>query len=173
MRSCCSTTRAATSRRLSQRASTPSWVCGWECRTDLLRIHANSTRPVTHSTTSELFWPSDWCSAAGLLHGCTTHDEQENDMTDRLNVPNLRSDVMGESTRQATRVSARTPVAAVIGATTAAVAIWAVATMADAELIVSYASGQPIKITVVSVVVAALVGSLAGWGLLSLLRRFT
>ena len=80
---------------------------------------------------------------------------------------------MSESTSQATRVSVRTPVAAVLGATAAATAIWAVATMAGAELTVSYAPGQPMKITVVNVVVAALVGSLAGWGLLGLLRRFT
>ena len=78
-----------------------------------------------------------------------------------------------ESTNQSTRVSVRTPVAAVLGATAAATAIWAVATMAGAELTVSYAPGQPMKITVVNVVVAALVGSLAGWGLLALLRRFT
>jgi Family of unknown function (DUF6069) len=81
---------------------------------------------------------------------------------------------MSETTLQATRVSARTPVAAVLGATAAAVAIWAVATAAGADLTVSFGSGQPIqKVTVVNVVVAALVGSLAGWGLLALLRRFT
>ena len=80
---------------------------------------------------------------------------------------------MSATTRQATRISARTPVAGVLGATAAATAIWAVATMADAELIVSFGSGQPMKITLVNVVVAALVGSLAGWGLLGLLRRFT
>jgi hypothetical protein len=61
----------------------------------------------------------------------------------------------------------------VLGATAAAVAIWVVATLAGAELTVRF-DGQPIqKITVVSVVAAALVGSLAGWGLLALLRRFT
>jgi hypothetical protein len=65
-------------------------------------------------------------------------------------------------------------VVAVVGATVAAVAIWAVATMAGAELTVSFGPGQAIqKITLVNVVVAALVGSLAGWGLLALLRRFT
>jgi Family of unknown function (DUF6069) len=81
---------------------------------------------------------------------------------------------MSETTHQATRVSARTPVAAVLGATAVAIAIWAVATMAGADLTVSFGPGQPIqKITVVNVVVAALVGSLAGWGLLALLRRFT
>ena len=56
-----------------------------------------------------------------------------------------------ESTNQSTRVSVRTPVAAVLGATAAATAIWAVATMAGAELTVSYAPGQPMKITVVNV----------------------
>jgi hypothetical protein len=65
-------------------------------------------------------------------------------------------------------------VTTVLGATAAAVAIWIVATLAGAELTVSFGAGQPIqKITVINVVVAALVGSLAGWGLLALLRRFT
>jgi hypothetical protein len=80
---------------------------------------------------------------------------------------------MSETTQQTTRVSARTPLTAVLGATAAAVAIWAVATAAGAELIVTSGSGQPMKITVINVVVAALVGSLAGWGLLALFRRFT
>jgi hypothetical protein len=81
---------------------------------------------------------------------------------------------MSETTFQTTRVSSRSPVAAVLGATAAAVAIWAVAIAAGADLTVSFGPGQPIqKITVVNVVVAALVGSLAGWGLLALLRRFT
>ena len=80
---------------------------------------------------------------------------------------------MSDYTSQATRPSVGTPVAAVLGATAAAIAIWAVATMANAELTVSYAPAPPTKITVVNVVVAALVGSLAGWGLLALLRRFT
>jgi hypothetical protein len=81
---------------------------------------------------------------------------------------------MSEAIRQDTTVGARTPVGAVLGATASAVAIWVVATAAGAELTVSFGPGQPIqKITVVNVVVAALVGSLAGWGLLGLLRRFT
>src|SRR6266849_6075955 len=80
---------------------------------------------------------------------------------------------MSTTTRPATRVSARTPVAAVLGATAAAAAIWAVATTAGAELTVSFDSGKPIEITVVNVVVVALLASLVGWGLLSLLRRFT
>ena len=80
---------------------------------------------------------------------------------------------MSESTLQTTHVSARSPWAAVLGATAAAVAIWAVATAAGADLTVSFGAGQPIqKVTVVNVIVAALVGSLAGWGLLALLRRF-
>jgi hypothetical protein len=75
---------------------------------------------------------------------------------------------------QATRVSARSPITVVLGATATAVAIWVVATLAGAELTVSFGAGQPIqKVTVINVVVAALVGSLAGWGLLALLRRFT
>jgi hypothetical protein len=81
---------------------------------------------------------------------------------------------MTETTYQTTRLSARSPMTAVLGATAAAVAIWVVATLAGAELTVSFGTGQPIqKVTVVNVVVAALVGSLAGWGLLALLRRFT
>jgi len=65
-------------------------------------------------------------------------------------------------------------VVVVLGATAAAVVIWIVAIAAGADLTVSFGAGQPIqKITVVNVVVAALVGSLAGWGLLALLRRFT
>ena len=81
---------------------------------------------------------------------------------------------MSETTYQTTRVSSSSPVTAVLGATAAAVAIWVVATLAGADLTVSFGAGQPIqKITVVNVVVAALVGSLAGWGLLGLLRRFT
>ena len=81
---------------------------------------------------------------------------------------------MTETTYQTTRVSSGSPVAAVLGATAAAVVIWLVATAAGVDLTVSFGSGQPIqKVTVVNVIVAALVGSLAGWGLLALLRRFT
>jgi hypothetical protein len=81
---------------------------------------------------------------------------------------------MSETTYQTTRVSSRSPYTAVLGATAAAVAIWILATLAGADLTVSFGTGQPIqKVTVVNVVVAALVGSLAGWGLLALLRRFT
>ena len=81
---------------------------------------------------------------------------------------------MSETTYQTTRVSSSSPMTAVLGATAAAAAIWIVATLAGAELTVSFGTGQPIqKVTVVNVVVAALVGSLAGWGLLALLRRFT
>ena len=81
---------------------------------------------------------------------------------------------MSETTYQTTRASSSSPVVAVLGATAAAVAIWIVAIAAGADLTVSFGPGQPIqKITVVNVVVAVLVGSLAGWGLLALLRRFT
>ena len=81
---------------------------------------------------------------------------------------------MSEAIRQNRTVGARTPAAAVVGATASAITIWVVATAAGAELTVSFGPGQPIqKITVVNVVVAALVGSLAGWGLLALLRGFT
>src|SRR4029077_14692445 len=62
----------------------------------------------------------------------------------------------------------------VLGATAAAVAIWIVAILAGAPLTGSFWAGQTIqKVTVITVVVAALGGSLAGWGLLALLRRFT
>ena len=78
---------------------------------------------------------------------------------------------MNETTRQTN--SAGTEMTAVLAATASAVAIWAIASAAGAELTVNY-PGQPIqKITVLNVVLAALVGSLAGWGLLALLRRFT
>src|ERR1700716_1814346 len=81
---------------------------------------------------------------------------------------------MSETTMQATRVSAQSHITGGLGATAAAVAIWVVATLAGADLTVSFGAGQPIqKVTVVNVVVAALVGALAGWGLLALLRRFT
>jgi len=81
---------------------------------------------------------------------------------------------VSETTLQTTSGSAGTSAAAVLAATAAAVAIWAVATAAGAELTVSFGPGQPIqRVTVVNVVVAALVGSLGGWGLLALLRRFT
>jgi hypothetical protein len=81
---------------------------------------------------------------------------------------------MTETTYQTTRASSSSPVVTVLGAVAAAVAIWIVATLVGAELTVSFGAGQPIqKITVINVVVAALIGSLAGWGLLALLRRFT
>jgi hypothetical protein len=81
---------------------------------------------------------------------------------------------MSQTTMEATPAFDLTPVAAVLAATAAAVVIWIVATAAGADLTVSFGPGQPIqKVTVVNVVVAALVGSLAGWGLLALLRRFT
>src|SRR5882672_295785 len=71
---------------------------------------------------------------------------------------------MSETTYQTTRASSGSPVTAVLGATAAAVAIWIVATLAGADLTVSFGPGQPIqKVTVINVVVAALVGSLAGW----------
>jgi hypothetical protein len=80
---------------------------------------------------------------------------------------------MSENTSQGAPSFARGPIAAVLAAIVAAVVIWAVASAADVELSVNY-PGQPIqKITIVNVVIAALVGSLAGWGLLALLRRFT
>ncbi len=80
---------------------------------------------------------------------------------------------MSETTPHATHPPVRTSVAAMISANVAAIAIWAVASMSAAELTVSVGSGQTKNIRVVNVVVAALVGSLAGWGLLAVLRQFT
>src|ERR1700716_118463 len=81
---------------------------------------------------------------------------------------------MSETTMQATRVSAQSHITGGLGATAAAVAIWVVATLAGADLTVSFGPGQPIqKVTVGSVGGAALGGALGGWGLLALLRRFT
>ena len=80
---------------------------------------------------------------------------------------------MSETTFQTTHTSTVRPITVVLGATAAAVAVWVVATLAGADLTVSL-GGQPTqKVTVINVIVAALVGSLAGWGLLALLRRFT
>ena len=63
---------------------------------------------------------------------------------------------MTETTYQTTRASSGSPVTAVLGATAAAVVIWVVATLAGADLTVSFGPGQPIqKVTVVNVVVAA------------------
>jgi hypothetical protein len=82
--------------------------------------------------------------------------------------------MMSKTTRQGTPASARIAVAALLGATAVATAIWAVATTAGAELTVSFGPGQTVqKVTVVNVVVATLVGALAGWGLFALLHRFT
>ena len=80
---------------------------------------------------------------------------------------------MSETTYQTTRASSSSPVVAVLGATAAAVVIWIVAIAAGADLTVSFGPGRATeKITLINVVVAALAGSLAGWGLLALLRRF-
>ena len=81
---------------------------------------------------------------------------------------------MSETIRQETRAFDATPVAGVLGATVSAIAIWAVATMAGAELTISFGPGKPTQqITMINVVLAALGGTLAGWGLLVLLRAFT
>jgi hypothetical protein len=77
------------------------------------------------------------------------------------------------TTLQATRMSALATAAGVLGAPVAAAAIWAVATAAGVKFTAGFGSGQPIEVTVVSVVAAALLASLAGWGLLVVLRRLT
>jgi hypothetical protein len=61
----------------------------------------------------------------------------------------------------------------VVGAVAAAVVVWAIASLAGAELSVRFGDGAPIDVTIVSVVAASLLGALAGWGLLAVLRRFT
>ena len=60
----------------------------------------------------------------------------------------------------------------VLAAVAAGTVVWALARLLDVDLTVSFGA-QPIPVTVVSVVVTALLASLAGWGLLALLRRFT
>src|SRR5690242_4945288 len=80
---------------------------------------------------------------------------------------------MSESTYRPTGGWLRSPIGAILGATAAAIAIWAIASAAGAQLIVNAGSGEPIKITVVNVALAALVGTLAGWFLLVMLRGFT
>lgn len=72
-----------------------------------------------------------------------------------------------------TRHSARTAAVGVLTAVVAATAIWAAAALAGADLTARFGSGAAIDVTVVSVVLAALFTSLAGWGLLVALRSFT
>ena len=72
-----------------------------------------------------------------------------------------------------TSTSVRTSITAVLSATAAAVAIWSVATAAGVDFTVGVGSNPPTQITVVNVALGAFMGSLAGWGLLALLRRFT
>lgn len=79
---------------------------------------------------------------------------------------------MTATTTQATRGSARVALVGVVVAVVAATAIWVVASMLGADLTVSF-GGDPIKVTVVSVVGTALLASLVGWGLLAVLRRVT
>src|ERR1700745_3133297 len=85
---------------------------------------------------------------------------------------NAKDFATNDTTRPATGGFARSSIAAVLSATAAAVVIWALAVTAGADLTV-ISGGRTTHITVVNGIVAALVGSLAGWGLLALLRRFT
>jgi hypothetical protein len=80
---------------------------------------------------------------------------------------------MDATTLQTTRSSTRDGVAGVLAAVAAASAIWTLATAAGTELTVRFGDGQPIEITVISVMASALLTSLAGWGLLVALCRFT
>ena len=80
---------------------------------------------------------------------------------------------MTNPTSPATRGSISSEAAAILWAIMGAVAIWVVASTGGADLTVGFPGQPSVKVTVVNVIVAALVGSLAGWGLLVLLRRFT
>jgi hypothetical protein len=80
---------------------------------------------------------------------------------------------MSNTASHATRGSISSEAAAVLWATVGAVAIWVIARAGGADLTVDFPGQPPVQVTVVNVIVAALVGSLAGWGLLVLLRRFT
>ncbi|MFY1614788.1 DUF6069 family protein [Micromonospora sp. WMMD736] len=61
---------------------------------------------------------------------------------------------------------------AVVVAVLAAVAVWSVATLADAQLTVDQGAG-PREVTVLAVVLNAAIAALLGWGLLAALERFT
>lgn len=64
--------------------------------------------------------------------------------------------------------------AAVVGATLGAAAVWAVAVpILGVQLVVRFPGGVSQGIGIDAVVVSALVGSLAGWGVLALLERQT
>src|SRR5690349_15800025 len=80
---------------------------------------------------------------------------------------------MTATTLQAPRTSARTAVVGGLAAAAVATAIWAVATAAGVDFTVRFGAGQPIHVSVLSVVVSVLLASAAGWGLLVTLRRFT
>jgi hypothetical protein len=80
---------------------------------------------------------------------------------------------MSVTTPQTIRLPARSAAVGVLAAVAAATAIWAIAAAAGVDLTVRFGTGQPIEVTAVSVVVAALLAGLAGWGLLAVLRRFT
>ncbi len=80
---------------------------------------------------------------------------------------------MSTTTLQTARPSIRTALLGVLGAVVAAIAVWAVATVAGVDLAVRFGDGAPIDVTVVSVAMASLVASLAGWGLLVVLGLFT
>ncbi len=80
---------------------------------------------------------------------------------------------MSATTVQESRVSARTALIGVVGATAAAVAVWTAVTTAGVHLAAGFGDGQPIRITLVSVVAAAALATLAGWALLAVLVRFT
>jgi hypothetical protein len=83
------------------------------------------------------------------------------------------ADMNAGTTLPAVRVPARAAALAVLGATAAAAAIWTAVTAAGVRLTAGFGGGQPIHVTLVSVVATALLAGLAGWGLLGLLGRFT
>lgn len=86
-------------------------------------------------------------------------------MSDRSNTPNISS-----AGGRRTRIRAL----GVGGAVLAAVVIWTVAVpILGVDLRVTPGTDQPQDVGVGSVVVVSLAASLAGWGLLALLERFT
>jgi len=80
---------------------------------------------------------------------------------------------MTAGTLPAIRVPTGAALAAILGATVTATAIWTAVAAAGIDMTVRFGSGQPIHVTLLSVVITALVAALAGWALLGLLGRYT
>jgi len=72
------------------------------------------------------------------------------------------------------RAAPRVRALGVAGAVLAAAAVWTVAVLAGADLLVSFGPGQPeLSVTLPWVIMVSLLSALAGWALLSLLERVT